>query len=68
MFDVGCQNSDPSSDALTLNMIDGKSFEIERVDFLSRVRKFKMEKIDKFKNALKAVHTSLNVSETVIYP
>ena len=48
MFDVGCQTADPSSDFLTLNMVDEKTFKIERNDFLSRVRKFKFEKIIKF--------------------
>lgn len=68
MFDVGCQTADPSSDFLTLNMVDEKTFKIERNDFLSRVRKFKFEKIIKFQSALRAVHTNLAVSETTIYP
>lgn len=29
MFDIGCTQSDPSSDFLTLNMIDDKTFKIE---------------------------------------
>ncbi len=68
VFDIGCPVSDPSSDNLTLNMVDEKSFRIERQEFLSRVRKFKVEKIEKFKSAMKAIHTNLSVSETVIYP
>lgn len=59
MFDIGSSQSDPTTDSLTLNMVDDKTFKIEKNDFLSRVRKFKMEKIEKFKNALKAVHTNL---------
>lgn len=68
MFDVGCMQSNPNSDSLTLNMVDEKSFKIERAEFLSKVRKFKPEKMEKFRHALKAVHTSLSVSETIIYP
>jgi hypothetical protein len=30
MFDIGCVESDPSSDFLTLNMIDDKTYRIER--------------------------------------
>lgn len=59
MFDIGCMQSDPTSDALTLNMVDEKSFKIEKDEFLSRIRKFKMEKIEKFQSALKAIHTTL---------
>ena len=68
MFDVGCSVSDPSSEYLTLNMIDDKSYKVERSDFLSRGRKFKTEKIEKFQSALRAIHTNLQVSETTIYP
>ncbi len=32
------------------------------------MRKFNCDKIEKFKNALKAIHTGLIVSEAVIYP
>jgi hypothetical protein len=48
MFDIGCSISDPMSDSLTLNIVDDKSFKIEKADFLSRARKFKLEKIEKF--------------------
>lgn len=68
MFDIGCMQSDPTSDALTLNMVDEKSFKIEKEEFLSRIRKFKMEKVEKFQSALKAIHTTLQVAETTIYP
>ena len=68
MFDIGCPVGDPSSENLILNMVDEKSFKIEKQEFLSRVRKFKVEKIEKFKTAIKAIHTSLSVSETIIYP
>jgi hypothetical protein len=68
MFDVGCVQACPSTDGLTLNMVDDKSFRIERADFLSKIRKFKPEKIEKFTNALKAIHTTMAVAEAVIYP
>ena len=68
MFDIGCSVSDPSNENLILNMIDEKSFKVERQEFLARVRKFKVEKFEKFKTALKAIHTNLSVSETIIYP
>jgi hypothetical protein len=68
MFDLGCIQSDPTSDALTLNMVDEKSFAIEKAEFLTRVRKFKLEKVEKFKSALKAIHTTLSVGETIIFP
>jgi hypothetical protein len=68
MFDIGCPQSDPSSENLILNMVDEKAFKIEKQEFLSRVRKFKVEKFEKFKSVLKATHTNLSVSETVIYP
>lgn len=68
MFDIGCPVGDPSGESLTLNMVDEKSFKVERQEFLSRVRKFKVEKIEKFKSAIKAIHTNLSVSETIIYP
>lgn len=46
MFDVGCCcTADPSNDSLILNMIDDKSFKVEREDFLAKGRKFKVEKI-----------------------
>jgi hypothetical protein len=59
MFDIGCPISDPSGESLTLNMVDEKSFKVERQEFLGRVRKFKIEKIEKFKSAIKAIHTNL---------
>jgi hypothetical protein len=68
LFDIGCPVADPCSDALVLNMLDDKSFKIERQEFLSRVRKFKVEKIEKFKSALKAIHTNFYVSEVTIMP
>jgi len=68
MFDAGCVQACPSTDALTLNMVDDKSFRVERTDFLSKIRKFKPEKIEKFTNALKAIHTTMAVAEAVIYP
>ncbi len=49
-------------------MVDDKSFKIERAEFLSKVRKFKIEKIEKFTNAIKAIHTTLSVGEATIYP
>lgn len=68
MFDIGCSQSDPSQSHLTLNMVDDKSFKIEKSDFLSKTRKFKMDKIEKFMNTIKAIHTNLKVSETTIFP
>lgn len=68
LFDFGCQSVDPSSESLMLNMIDDKSYQIEKAEYLSRVRKFKIDKIEKFQSALKAIHTSLGVSETTLYP
>ncbi len=68
MFDVGCSQADPSSDSLVLNIIDDKSFKVEFQEFLSKVRKFKLSKNDKFKSSLKAIHTNLLVSETTIWP
>lgn len=48
MFDIGCMQSDPTTDGLTLNMVDEKSFKIEKSEFLGKVRKFKLEKVEKF--------------------
>jgi hypothetical protein len=49
-------------------MLDDKSLKIEKQEFLSRVRKFKPAKMEKFRSALKAIHTNLVVSETIIWP
>jgi len=68
MFDIGCPQSDPSSDYLVLNILDDKSLAIEKEEFLSRVRKFKLAKVEKFRSALKAIHTNMLVSETTIWP
>ena len=49
-------------------MLDDKSLKIEKQEFLSRVRKFKPAKMEKFRSAIKAIHTNLVVSETIIWP
>lgn len=49
-------------------MIDDKTYKIEQTDFLDSKQKLKKNKINKFKNALQAIHTNLFVSETVIIP
>lgn len=68
MFDIGCVQADPQTDFLTMNMIDEKTFKIEKSDFLNYRHKLKKSKIEKFRTALSAIHTNLFVSETTIYP
>eukprot|EP00347_Sterkiella_histriomuscorum_P023566 403334151 len=68
MFDIGCTQSDPSTDFLTLNMIDDKTFKIENQDFLNSNQKLKKTKVKKQRGALQAIHTNLFVSEVTIIP
>ncbi|CDW82225.1 UNKNOWN [Stylonychia lemnae] len=68
MFDIGCVQADPSTDFLTLNMVDDKTFKIENQDFLNTNQKLKKSKIKKFRGAIQAIHTNLFVSEVTIIP
>ena len=49
-------------------MVDDKTYKIEKSDFINTRHKLKKTKIEKFRNALKSIHTNLFVSETTIYP
>lgn len=49
-------------------MVDDKTYKIEKGDFLDSKQKLKKNKINKFKNALQAIHTNLFVSEAIIVP
>jgi hypothetical protein len=53
---------------LVLNILDDKTLKVEKQEFLGRARKFKPAKVEKFRTAIKAIHTSLIVSETTIWP
>lgn len=68
MFDIGCGEADPSTDFLNLNMIDVETYKIEKLEFLDAKQKLKRNKIQKFRNALQAIHTNLYVSEVHIIP
>ena len=69
MFDVGCSSDgDPSADFLSLTMVDQKTFTYEHDEFLTQKHKLKMNKINKYKNALAAIHSNLLVSEVTIVP
>lgn len=49
-------------------MVDDKTYKIERQDFLKVNKKQKKSKINKYRQALQAVHINLHVSEVVICP
>lgn len=34
MFDIGCNESDPTTSFLTLNMIDEKTYKVEKMEFI----------------------------------
>jgi ribosomal protein S7 len=47
-------------------MLDDKTYKIVKSDFLNAKQKLKKSKIQKFRQALKAIHTNLHVSEVKI--
>ena len=66
MFDIGGVKADPTSDSLSLTLMDSITFKLVKKEILSRSVGRKVEEIEMLRQQLKAVHTSMNVSETTI--
>lgn len=62
MFDIGCQQADPLSNSLVLNMIDYQTHKILRKNFLNQDKDRKVDSIEARRKEIQAMTSNMNIS------
>jgi hypothetical protein len=66
MFDIGCTQADPTSDSLTLCMLDSATAKIVKQHVGARSAGRESSDIERIRQQLQAIHTNMQVSQVNI--